>query len=251
MTAEHPSCVYFISDAHLGKSDPATEQRKSDYLMEFFREVSQQGNYLFIVGDLFDFWFEWRWVIPKENFPVLAQLKSLVDCGIQVHYLAGNHDFHLSGFLEKEIGIVVHSDELDITLDDTRFFIYHGDGLLSRDRGYRVLKKIIRHPWSVALYRLLHPDLGIIIAKLASHLSRDHLSVKYSEVDEEENEAFAWRQLQSVYDIVILGHSHNPKYKEFDEGIYINLGDWMEKFTYAVWDGNTLNLRQWPDNKVD
>ena len=209
MTAERNRRAYFISDAHLGRGDPETEERKLKYLSEFFHAVSQDGSYLFVVGDLFDFWFEWRWVIPKGEFSVLAKLKALVECGIQVHYLAGNHDFQLSGFFENEIGAAVHSDELDITLDDARFYICHGDGLLSRDRGYRLLKKIIRHPWSVALYRLLHPDLGMGIARLTSRVSRDHLSLKYSEGDEAENEAFSRKKLQAGYDAVILAHSHN------------------------------------------
>jgi UDP-2,3-diacylglucosamine hydrolase len=247
LTQERKLSAYFISDAHLGRSNPEIEARKQKYLTEFLREVVQNGNYLFIVGDLFDFWFEWRWVIPKDAFSVLAELKSLVDCGVQVHYLAGNHDFALTGFLETEIGLAVHADDLDFTLDGRRFFIYHGDGLLSRDRGYRLLKKIIRHPWSVALYRLLHPDLGIAIARLTSRMSQDHLSLKYSEKDEAESEEFARKKLQTGFNAVILAHSHNPQIKQFPEGIYVNLGEWMREFTFAIWDGERLSLRQWPD----
>jgi len=248
LTTTKASCVYFVSDAHLGRNDPETEERKSRYLVEFFREVAQNASYLIIAGDLFDFWFEWRWVIPKRTFPILHELRSLADCGIQIHYLAGNHDFQLTGFLEEEIGIAVHPCDLDITFDGTRFYIYHGDGLLSRDRGYRLLKRIIRHPVSVALFRLLHPDLGIGIARLTSRMSRDHLSLKYSEKDQAENEAFALKKLKSGYGAIILGHSHLPKRLEFPEGVYLNLGDWMEQFTYAVWDGQRLSLRRWQDH---
>ena len=247
LTQDRQSSAYFISDAHLGRNKLEIEERKQKYLIEFFHEVAKNGNYLFIVGDLFDFWFEWRWVIPKDTFPILAELKSLVDCGIQVHYLAGNHDFELPGFLETEIGLAVHPNDLDIKISDTRFFIFHGDGILSRDKGYRLMKKIIRHPWSVALYRLLHPDLGIAFAKLTSKMSHDHLSLKYSEKDEAENRDFALAMLRSGFDAVIIGHSHNPQIRQFPEGTYINLGDWMREFTYAVWDGNHLSLRKWPD----
>jgi len=237
--------VYFLSDAHLGQDDHIAEDKKLKYLIELFQEVHVNGSHLFIVGDLFDFWFEWRSVIPKQAFPVLAQLKTLTNSGIQVYYLAGNHDFQLHGFLEKEIGVMTYPAELDITLHGKRFFIYHGDGLLSRDRGYRMLKRIIRHPWSVAAYRWLHPDLGMAIARITSRLSHNHFAIEYREEDEAEYEAFAAMKLQSGYDVVILAHSHQPIIKNYNKGTYIKLGDWIDKFTYAVWDGINLNLLQW------
>jgi UDP-2,3-diacylglucosamine hydrolase len=245
LTSSKPVTAYFISDAHLGREGPVPEEQKLRLLLEFFQEVSQSATHLFVVGDLFDFWFEWRWVIPKETFPVLARLKSLVDQGIEVHYLAGNHDFHLLGFLEKEVGVVVHPYELDIRLDGKRFYLYHGDGLLAKDKGYRVMRRIIRHPWSVALYRLVHPDLGIAIAKLTSKLSRKRLALRYSQHHEEEYNAFVLTKLRAGYDVVMMGHSHWPAHKEFPEGVYINLGDWMEKFTYARWNGEAVSLHRW------
>jgi UDP-2,3-diacylglucosamine hydrolase len=240
------STVYFVSDAHWGRNDPTMEKQKLHYLIEFFREIHEKGSQLFIVGDLFDFWFEWQSVIPKQAFPILVQLKSLTSNGIQIHYLAGNHDFQLQGFLETEIGVKVYPAELDITLNGKRFFIYHGDGLLSRDWRYRILKRIIRHPWSVAAYRWIHPDLGMAIARLTSRLSRDHLAIDYRQEDEAQYESFAVSKLQSGYDVVILAHSHHPVIKNIGTGTYIKLGDWIDKFTYAVWDGVNLNLLQWP-----
>lgn len=245
MASASVSNVFFMSDAHLGRNDPAMERKKSRYLTELFREVLSQRSQLFIVGDLFDFWFEWRSVIPKETFPVLAQLRVLVNHGIQIHYLAGNHDFRLSGFLEKEVGVTTYPAEVDITFNGKRFYIYHGDGLLSRDRGYRIMKRIIRHPWSAAAYRLLHPDLGMAIARLTSRLSQDHLAIEYCPEDELEYEHFALDKLKCGFDIVVLAHSHHPVIKHFSQGTYVKLGDWIDKFTYALWDGVNLSLRHW------
>ena len=242
--------AYFMSDAHLGRQGPVPEEQKVAYLMELFREVSENASHLFIVGDLFDFWFEWKSAIPKETFPTLMELKSLVDRGIEVHYLAGNHDFHLTGFLETNVGLIVHPHDMEITLGGKRCSVFHGDGVLKGDGRYRLMKRIIRHPWSVAMYRLLHPDWGMAIARGASKLSNSRLALKYEDFHAEEHAAYAREKLQQGFDIVVLAHCHHPVYREFPEGTYIHIGDWIENFTYARWDHQGIGLYRWLDKST-
>ncbi|HID40492.1 MAG TPA: UDP-2,3-diacylglucosamine diphosphatase [Calditrichaeota bacterium] len=238
------SHAFFISDLHIGEPTQNDETYKQEKIFSFLKNVVSRGTHLFIVGDLFDFWYEYKYVIPKKHFLYLHRLRLLVDSGVEIHYLAGNHDFYLGDFFREYTGIQTWPEEYEFELDGRRFFLYHGDGVAKRDKGYRFMKKIFRNKASIWLYRWLHPDLGIPFARFVSGSSRkytNHINLG----DESDYKEFAEKQFARGIDYVMMGHKHNPLVYEKDGHIYINLGDWMENFSYAEFDGKNLRLKKY------
>lgn len=238
--------TFFISDVHLGTSHTRGEILKEKRLLAFFDHVAQYGERLFIVGDLFDFWFEYRTVIPKGYSRVLCALSQLRELGKEMHYIAGNHDFWMRDYLQKEFDIHIHFNPLDYTLYGKRFYICHGDGIAKDDRAYRVMKKIFRCKINIFLYGLLHPDIGVPLAKWVSSLSRAH-SAGGGPPDDTDYIETAFRQFEAGFDYAVFGHLHAPKYQVFGQKVYVNLGDWIEHFSYAVFDGEEMKLLRWRD----
>lgn len=234
--------AYFIADAHIAAIRSEVSRNRSKELIRFLDSISENCTHLFIVGDLFDFWFEYKTVVPATPFPVLFKLKQMADTGIELCMLAGNHDFALGNFFSDEIGIQVYMHPLERELGGKRFYIAHGDGLNPKDIGYRLIKRIIRHPLSHTLFRFLHPDFGIQLAHTLSFLSRNHRPVKDRDqiyID------FAKKKFEENFDCVVLGHTHRPQYFTENNKTYINTGDWIESFTYGHFDGQSLRLSQW------
>ncbi|MFI5253636.1 MAG: UDP-2,3-diacylglucosamine diphosphatase [Bacteroidota bacterium] len=238
------STVYFISDAHLGLGDKTQDKEKERRLIDFFDAIMRDANQLFILGDLFDAWIEYRTVIPKGHHRLLTKLEDLTLHGISVHYLAGNHDFWMRDFFQKELGIKTYLEPIETKIDEKRFYLHHGDGFANNDGGYRLLKKVLRNPAAIWLYTWIHPDIGYGIARSTSQKSRTHTSVKdYGEDDGMVKSAS--KIIQSGIDIVIMGHRHRPLYQKIDNGIYVNLGDWMEFNTYAIFSNGNIELKTW------
>ena len=238
--------IYFISDIHLGFENSKNEQLKRINLHAFLEHIEKDARELYILGDLFDFWFEWYHVIPKYWFPFLHRFRKMTEAGITINLIKGNHDFYLGEYLQKEIGLVCHSESSEFTLNHKRFFVAHGDGLARNDRGYRFLKKIIRNPASIFLYKTFVPaDFGIQMAKWISVSSRSFPSKKKSSWSEEYFQ-FARDKFEEGFDYVILGHLHIPMIRETGEKIYINCGDWIRSFSYACYDQKNLTLNFWP-----
>ena len=233
--------VYFVSDAHLGAlliPNPQDQHARLDRLLE---DVLAKGKTLVLVGDLFDFWFEWRHVIPKQPFHVLHRLRTLVEHGVAVHYLAGNHDFRLHGFLEKEVGLRVHGGSLSAEVAGQSVYIFHGDGLLARDHGYRLMKRILRNRTAQRIFSWLHPDCGMALARGTSITSRT--LVKEAPDEDRDYLAHARAKFAEGYRAVIMGHTHRPVEHIEGEHIYVNLGDWITHFSFALHDGRRLSLR--------
>ena len=235
--------VYFFSDLHLGEGTAAAGEVKLQAVYAFLEEVEAQAKALVLVGDVFDFWYEWHTVIPKAHFGLLCRLRNLNSAGIGLHYLPGNHDFRLRGFLEKEIGATVYDDAAEFQIGEQKIYCHHGDGILARDGGYRFLKRVLRSRLNQRLFSWLHPDIGMVLARMTSGQSRT--TDRYRESDEEEYEAYVHSRLARGFQGVVIGHSHHPRQVEFPNGIYINLGDWIHRFSYAVHDGERLTLRYW------
>lgn len=238
--SRHANAV-FISDAHLGTPSPE-DGRRTRELIRFLDAHDKSSGALIIVGDLFDFWFEYRYVIPREPFPVLHALRNVVDRGVEVHYLVGNHDFPARDFFQETIGIRIHSDPVDCRLNGRRFFIAHGDGLNPADRAYRWMKAVIRHPAATGAFRMLHPDLAFSLANALSNASRKHRPIKDRDqiyID------YAESRFADGYDYVILGHTHRPQEYHANERTYINTGDWMDQYTFGRYDDSGLHLHQW------
>jgi UDP-2,3-diacylglucosamine hydrolase len=236
--------TYFLSDVHLGLGPPEQERRKEDTLLEFFGAILPQAQQLFIVGDLFDLWFEYTTVIPKGFFRTLAALESFTRRGVEVHYLAGNHDYWMEDFFKNELGVKTHREPFEISLHGKRLFLHHGDGLIGKDVGYRLIRPILRNPVSILLYRWLHPDIGIRLARRSSRTSRAYTS-RQKIADDRDMTAFATERIRQGIDIVIMGHQHYPAYHVIEGGVYINLGDWISHRTYAEMTGEGVRLLRW------
>ncbi len=224
--------IYFISDAHLGSNSLEKEKLKEKKLLDFLEQIKEDCQALYILGDLFEFWFEYKNVIPKEHFSVLTKLKEFADSGTPVIYLVGNHDFWLGDFLPRQIGIKIVKNPISVEHQCKKIYLIHGDGLAKKDLGYRILKKILRNRVNIWLYKLLPPDFGIPLAKKVASFSRDKTRSRDKEFLRDYEE-FAREKINQGHDAVIIGHTHQPHFEEIDKGIYINLGDWFEHFTYA------------------
>ncbi len=236
--------IFFFSDVHLGLHDKQREKEKERRLLAFLSHVEEHGEQLFIVGDLFDYWFEYKHVVQRGYHHVISKLATLVEKGITIHYMAGNHDFWIGDFFSNDLGITVHKDPFAITLRNKKFFFHHGDGLALRDTGYRILKKILRSKINIFLYSLIHPDWTAPIAHGSSHTSREYTGNKeYGETDG--MIIFATDKIKNGFDIVIMGHRHTPMELKIDSGVYLNLGDWITYNTYAEFDGNEIVLKEW------
>lgn len=236
--------TYFISDVHLGLGQKEKEKEKENKLLRFLEGIFPSTETLFIVGDLFDFWFEYRTVIPKGFHRTLTALQRFTDAGKTVHYLAGNHDCWMSDFFSEELGIVTHPDPFDITIDGKRIFLHHGDGLAHNDLGYRLIKPVLRNPVNIWLYRWLHPDIGVRLARGSSRTSREYTSNKHYGEEEGMIEE-ARRLIGAGYDIVVMGHRHKPNLLQVDGGTYVNLGDWIRHNTYAELRNGEIQLLTW------
>jgi UDP-2,3-diacylglucosamine hydrolase len=236
--------AYFISDVHLGLGPKEQEKAKEDQLLRFLRSILPSTETLIVVGDLFDFWFEYTTVIPKGFHRTLAALQEFTDRSIPVHYVAGNHDFWMGDFFETELGIQVHPDPFTLPLQGKKVYLHHGDGLAQKDLGYRLNKPVHRNRFSISLYRWLHPDLGVRLARGSSRTSREYTSSKdYGE--QEGMIAFATQKIREGNDIVVMGHRHRPLRLDLEGGVYINLGDWIAHRTYAELHNGTVSLRTW------
>lgn len=235
---------YFISDIHFSTDSDLKNSEKFRKLVSFFNYIKQPENELFIVGDLFDFWFEYKHVVPSKPFPILFELAKLIDAGVKVHFQRGNHDCWLRNFLSRELSIIVHDDEFTTKLNSNNVYLFHGDGIAKRDKGYRFLKKIFRNRLNIFFYRWLHPDIGIPLAKFMSHSSRQHTSKQIFE-NTDEYMAFVQDKFRSGIDCVILGHTHQPALTKFGNKILINLGDWLQNFSYGVLEGTNFSLNYW------
>lgn len=245
--------IYFISDIHLahscglGLEKKEQNIQKENLLISFLKKIEVDSptvvgcHRLFIVGDLFDYWFEYGSVIPKVYIRTLAELYRLRQNGVQIEYLMGNHDFGHIDFFESYLDIPIYKSDIERTYNGKKFFISHGDGKAHNDTGYRILKKILRNPVSLRLYQLLHPDFGIWLASSSSQKSREHVTArKWDKSDGLKD--YAKLKIAEGFDFVIMGHRHKAEFVQFGSGYYINLGDWFDNPTYAVFDGENVKL---------
>ncbi|MCK9244091.1 MAG: UDP-2,3-diacylglucosamine diphosphatase [Candidatus Marinimicrobia bacterium] len=245
--------VYFISDVHLHLYDSPDEKVKRERLFEFLAEVRRNKGALYILGDLFDFWFEYRTVIPGFYLPVLCQLRETVRAGCELHFLGGNHDYWVGSFFANTLGITVHYNPIDILISGHRFHLTHGDGILRSDRGYRLMRYFFRNPLCIRLFGLLHPDLayrlGAKISGKSRRLTQRSSSLEAS--DRQEIIAYGLTQLAAGAEFVITGHFHLPTEFRTERGTIFNLGDWMKYFSFAYFNGQNMRLCYWPQNRSD
>lgn len=241
--------AYFISDVHLAIKVNEREQERRDELFELLDKVKSEAATLIIVGDFFDFYFEWGPKVIDAYGDVYQRLKDLVDSGIDVHYIAGNHDFWLGRFLRDELGIHIYLDPTEIMLNDHRFYCIHGDGLSKSDWKYRIFKAIIRSRISTALFRWLVPmSLGKWLAEQVSYTSRKLTKETLDSLNAliDENLGYAREYFDQGYDFFVTGHIHLPRLAEEENGTFLTIGDFLQHFSYGYYDGVNLSLKQWP-----
>ncbi len=236
--------LFFMSDAHLGARPAVEEAPQRSRVHDFLASLPGRAETLYIVGDLFDFWFEYRTAIPRDLFPTLAALDRLRSAGVGIVYLNGNHDFWLGPFLRDTLGIRTVDGACPVEAQGRRLWLHHGDGLVGGDLGYKFLRGVLRSPVSVRLYQWLHPDLGIPLAHAVSGLSRR--SRGHGPLEPER----LWREIAlprfaEGYDGVLVGHFHHVHEQREANRQFIVLGDWIDHFTYAELNEGALTLRRW------
>ncbi|HTB52605.1 MAG TPA: UDP-2,3-diacylglucosamine diphosphatase [Ferruginibacter sp.] len=240
--------IYFISDFHLGAPNAEISLVREKKIVQFLDEIKNDAEQIFIVGDLFDFWYEYKKVVPRGFVRILGKLAELTDSGIIIHFFVGNHDMWMNDYFQKELNIPVYFEPKTFLLNNKRFLIGHGDGLGPGDSGYKFIKKIFRNKICQTLFGLLPPYIGMGIAHYFSNKSRNREDSNIEVFLGEENEwliTYSKEILQKEhFDYFIFGHRHLPiDFKLNDNSRYINLGEWINYNSYAVFDGSSLELK--------
>ncbi|MBM3319763.1 MAG: UDP-2,3-diacylglucosamine diphosphatase [Candidatus Eisenbacteria bacterium] len=239
--------VFFVADAHFGAGRESEERARIERFLRFLRHVRERARILYIAGDLFDFWFEYAEVLPRVPVLVLRELAELARAGVDVRYLAGNHDYWIGRFFRETIGISVFHRPIDLRLQGKRIYLTHGDDLAAgHDPGYRLLRRIVRNPAAIRAYHWIHPDIGIPLARWASRVSRAHTSRKKFILNRTLEDAVR-RKFREGFDCVILGHIHFAEHFRYDEGECVILGDWIEAFTFAEMTGGAITLKRFEE----
>jgi UDP-2,3-diacylglucosamine hydrolase len=257
MNISNSQKIYFLSDFHLGIPNAQESRMREKKIIRFLDEIKKDAAMIFVVGDLFDFWYEYRKVVPKGYVRILGKMAELTDSGIPVHFFVGNHDMWMKTYFQEELNIPVFFEHQTYEFNGKTFLIGHGDGLGPGDHGYKTIKKIFRNPVCQWLFGILPPAVGMGIAQYFSQTSRAATGIKEDHFLGEEKEwlvQFCKQTLQKdYYDYFIFGHRHLP----IDYNLtcphngkaskYINLGDWIRYFTYAVFDGSTCVLKYYEE----
>jgi UDP-2,3-diacylglucosamine hydrolase len=242
--------VYFASDQHFGAPTAEKSFPREQKFVAWLDEIKHDADALFLLGDLFDFWFEYKTVVPKGFVRVLGKLAEIRDSGIPIYFFVGNHDLWMYDYFEKELNIPVYHKPKHFIINNKEFFIGHGDGLGPGDKGYKRMKKVFTNPFSKWIFRWLHPDIGVRLAQYLSvknKLISGKEDVKYLGEENEWLVHYAKKKLESKhYDFFIFGHRHLPlEIILKDQSRYFNLGDWIGYFSYGVFDGTNFELKRY------
>jgi UDP-2,3-diacylglucosamine hydrolase len=241
--------IYFASDFHLGIPDRASSLAREKRIVRWLEEAEKDAAEIFLVGDLFDAWFEYKRAVPKGFIRLLGKIAAITDKGIPVHVFSGNHDMWMFGYMEEECGVKLHHEPVEREWNGKKFFIAHGDGLGPGDHGYKFIKKIFRNKFSQWLYARFHPNFGLWLADAVSRQGLDKKEDQkiYHGDDKEFLVLFCKEYIRHhKIDYFVFGHRHLPlDMKIGDTARYINLGDWLSYDTYAVFDGNELKLKEY------
>ncbi len=251
MTLAPGKKIYFLSDFHLGAPNATSSLAREKKVVAFLREAAKDAAHIFIVGDLFDFWYEYKTVVPKGYTRILGTLADITDSGIPVSFFVGNHDMWMSGYFESELNIPVYYESKTYEFNGKTFFVAHGDGLGPGDRGYKFIKKVFRNPVCQWLFGFLHPSIGMGLANYFSRKSRQSTGESDAHFLGDDKEwliIYAKEVLEKKhYDYFIFGHRHLPlDFPLNDKSRYVNLGDWIRYDSYAVFDGESLVLKYHP-----
>jgi UDP-2,3-diacylglucosamine hydrolase len=242
--------VYFASDQHLGAPTAKASFPREKKFIAWLDEIKKDAEAIFLLGDLFDFWFEYKTVVPKGFVRVLGKLAALKDAGIPIYFFVGNHDLWMDDYFERELNIPVYHAPQEFLINNKKMLIGHGDGLGPGDKGYKRMKKVFTFPLFKWLFRWLHPDIGVPLGQ--------YMSVKNKLISGDEDAQFLGEENEWLvqycklklaakhYDYFVFGHRHLPlEIKLQKDSMYINLGDWIQYFTYGVLNENEFHLKKY------
>ena len=246
--------IYFLSDFHLGAPDYQSSLAREKKIVAFFDCIKKDASEIYLLGDVFDFWFEYGKVIPKGYARLLGKLAELSDAGIKLHYFTGNHDMWVFDYLPRELNLTIYRKPVTREINGKKFYLAHGDGLGPGDVGYKFIKAVFASKLCQWLFARIHPNLGISIAEFWSHKSRKLMEEQHFHGEKEWLVIYSREILKKEhFDYLIFGHRHLPvdyalapsPSGKAGEGVarYINLGEWVNHFSYAVFDGRELTLK--------
>jgi len=239
--------IYFVSDVHLGAPALQNNRERELRFVEWLDLVGRDAREIFLLGDIFDFWFEYKSVAPRGFTRVLGKLAELTDKGIPVHFFTGNHDLWVKDYLPSETGVILHRDSFRTEFSGKRFFLAHGDGLDREDKGYILLKKVFTNKVLQRLYSWLHPDMASAVARRWSEHSRLSKNICGPEFKGEQEGLYQFTlsvMEEEKADYYIFGHRHRAaEMKVGESGRFILLGEWIRSYSYGVFDGKDFELK--------
>ncbi len=254
MLTKNKAVVYFVSDFHLGTDGLLTSREREAKVIRFLEMISKDASKVYMQGDLFDYWFEYRRVIPKGYTRFLGKLAEMRDKGIDIDFFTGNHDVWMFRYFQEELNIPVHKSTLDIILGGKSFQLGHGDGLGPGDQGYKFIKKLFTNKILQRLYGSIHPNIGLKVMRMFSKKSREQ-SIEALEFLGPTKEWLVQHAEEQIklkdYDYLIFGHRHLPIDYTLSnlKSRYINLGDWLHHCSYAKFDGEDVRLQFFENDK--
>jgi UDP-2,3-diacylglucosamine hydrolase len=241
--------IYFAADFHLGVPDYDSSLKRERQIIQWLESIRNDAHSIYLLGDIFDFWFEYKHTVPKGFVRLLGKLAELRDEGIPVYFFTGNHDMWMFDYFPKELGIPVYRQPQVIEVGNHKLLVGHGDGLGPGDHTYKVLKRFFNSKVCQWLFARIHPNLGMTIANSWSRKSRITNNMRDEKFDGQERE-FLWIYCRDVektnhHDYYIFGHRHLPlDLKVSDKSAYVNVGEWVHFKTYAVYDGINVALKE-------
>lgn len=240
--------IYFASDVHLGHPDIEQARWREHLFVDWLDKIKEDAEELYLVGDIFDFWYEYKKVVPRGFVRTLGKIAELTDAGIPVHFFTGNHDVWVFDYLPAEIGVQVHRGPIERELHGKKFYIAHGDGLGPGDWQYKMLKRIFTSKVLQWLFSRLHPNFSLWLAHSWSNSSRDAKGIQAEKFNGQEKEHMYQHALEVLqnkkFDYFVFGHRHLMLDLPIEQSRFINLGDWLYNFSYGVFDGVDFVLKK-------
>lgn len=245
--------TYFVSDVHLGAPALRNNKERENLFVSFLDKIKDDAGEIFLMGDIFDFWFEYKKVVPRGFVRTLGKIAEITDSGIPVHFFTGNHDVWVFDYLPEEIGVIVHRDPMEITINDKIFYLSHGDGHDPKDKGYLFLKRLFTNKAAQFLFTRLHPNFALWLGHEWSKKSRISKGLDPEISSNEEplvDYAIQYAKNNKV-DFLIFGHRHIMLEKDIKpDAKVVFLGDWIHYFSYAVFDGDKLELKRYTNSRM-
>ena len=247
------SKIYFASDMHLGFPNHETSLKREKIIVQWLDSIKDTADQIYLVGDIFDFWWEYKNVVPRGFTRFLGKIAEIVDNGTPVYFFTGNHDLWVTNYLSNELGVKIYRKPQSIIIDNKKFFIGHGDGLGKGDTGYKLLKSVFENKTLQWLFSRIHPNTAIGLGYRWSKRNRYAKGVKADDLNLDKELLVQFvkdHQKNNFHDYYIFGHRHIPMQITIDNAEYVNLGDWITRFTYAKWSDNKLELKKYskPEN---